>query len=243
LKYEDVKKFIEEKEGYILLSATYEYATLPLTIQCPKGHIFEQSFSAFSGGQRCPTCARDKLADARRLTFDHVKSVIESAEGYVLLSTSYHNTSDKLKIRCPDGHIFEKSYDHFYRGQRCPICQESKGEAAVKDYLTYNNISFARQHSFPDCRNIEPLRFDFAVYDYSGNLSLLVEYDGEYHYIPIDGKRKLKYQQKLDNIKNIYCHRHSIPLLRIPYTQFDNIEVILSKELSKCNLLPHTLIE
>ena len=94
-------------------------------------------------------------------------------------------------------------------------------------------------NTFEDCRNIEPLRFDFAVfYDVEKTkLAFMYEYDGEYHYLPIEGKKKLKYQQKLDNIKNQYCQQNNIPLLRIPYWEFDNIKQILSEELNKYNLI------
>ena len=43
-------------------------------------------------------------------------------EGYVLLSTEYTKIHDKLKIKCPNGHIFEMSFNNFKKGQRCKEC-------------------------------------------------------------------------------------------------------------------------
>jgi len=68
---------------------------------------------------------------------------------------------------------------------------------------------------------------------------MLIEYDGEFHYKPARYSKdknkmlvKLKYQQENDNIKNIYCKNNNIPLLRIPYWEFKNIETILEEEIS-----------
>lgn len=42
----------------------------------------------------------------RKLTYQEVKSYIESFIGYILLSKEYKNAQTKLKIQCPEGHIF-----------------------------------------------------------------------------------------------------------------------------------------
>src|SRR5574343_232484 len=58
----------------------------------------------------------------KKLTFDYVKNCIENVDGYSLLSTNYVNNISKLKIMCDKGHVFEKSFSHFQRGQHCPYC-------------------------------------------------------------------------------------------------------------------------
>jgi len=63
---------------------------------------------------------------------------------------------------------------------------------------------------------------------------MLIEYDGIQHFKPIKyfgGEEKFKFQQKTDFIKNEYCKNNNIKLLRIPYWEFDNIKLILAKEL------------
>ena len=55
----------------------------------------------------------------------------------------------------------------------------------------------------------------------------MIEYDGEQHFRPIEyfgGQKKFELQQKHDTIKNEYCKNNGIPLLRIPYFKYDNIE-------------------
>ena len=59
----------------------------------------------------------------------------------------------------------------------------------------------------------------------------LVEYDGIFHYekqYDDDGFERTQYH---DSLKNEYCAKNNIPLLRIPYWEFDNIENILQKYL------------
>ena len=236
--YDEVKTYVEN-QGYKMLSQTYKNVGEKICVQCPCGNIYTTKYNNFRSGRRCNICSMKKAGYDKRLTFDCVKQRIENIEGYQLLSDKYATSSQKLTIQCPEGHIFYCSINKFSLGQRCPICQKSKGETKIKTYLDTLNIVHKPQYSFDDCRNIEPLRFDFAIFANTEQCYpiLLIEYDGEFHYEPILGRSQLKYQQKLDSIKNNYCQNNNIPLLRIPYWEFDNIEQILSDQLQKYNLL------
>lgn len=80
-------------------------------------------------------------------------------------------------------------------------------------------------------------RYDFYLPDYN----LIIEYDGEQHYMPVnfgenDIKRmeeKLRTTQEHDKIKNDYCKKHNINLLRIPYWEKQNIETIIYNHLQR----------
>ena len=69
----------------------------------------------------------------KKFVYEYIKEQIESVEGYKLLSETYINSSSKLKMQCPKGHIFEIKYNDFQQGQRCPLCSNrtSKGEKEV----------------------------------------------------------------------------------------------------------------
>jgi len=115
LTYDYVKSFIE-KEGYVLLSDTYKNVNEKLKIQCPMGHIFLVSFTGFRRGKGCLICSKNKY------TYDYVKSFIEK-EGYQLLSDTYKNVNEKLKIQCPMGHIYKTKFTLFKNGNhRCSKC-------------------------------------------------------------------------------------------------------------------------
>lgn len=73
------------------------------------------------------------------------------------------------------------------------------------------------------------IRFDIFI----PSLELAIEYDGEFHYTPIpyldeeDGIRTLERIQYRDGVKNNFCKDHNIKLLRIPYTEKNNIKEII----------------
>ncbi|MFW5795150.1 MAG: hypothetical protein ACOCV1_06660 [Bacillota bacterium] len=127
LTYEEVKSYIES-QGYQLLSKEYKNAHAKLQLQCLKGHIFYMRYVKFKSGQRCPICMKIKSTEKRKLSYEYVKSFIESY-GYKLLSDEYINYNKKLKIKCnKKNHIFETSFDYFQRRPGCPICNnKNKG--------------------------------------------------------------------------------------------------------------------
>jgi hypothetical protein len=59
-----------------------------------------------------------------------------------------------------------------------------------------------------------------------------IEFDGKQHFIVPEqwgGDKYLLDVKRLDNIKNEYCKNNNIRLLRIKYTKFNDIELILSR--------------
>lgn len=116
----------------------------------------------------------------------------------------------------------------------------SKGEKRIKEILKNINISFEEQFSFSDLlgeKNNKPL-FDFKL-----NINdkiLLIEYQGEQHYQPINffgEEEKFLYQKKNDERKRKYCKKNNIPLIEIPYWDFEilNENYIKEKINEYCN--------
>ena len=109
-------------------------------------------------------------------------------------------------------------------------CLVSVAEDKMTSYFLENNIPFVQQYRFEDCKDIRCLPFDFAVLD-GEKVKLLVELQGEQHYYPFTfcGESKaiknknLEDRIRKDKIKQEYCEKHLIPLLRIKYTQFNKI--------------------
>ncbi len=98
----------------------------------------------------------------------------------------------------------------------------SRGEIKIEEILTEAELNFKEEYSFPDLNssNGRPLRFDFAVFDDSGELDFLIEYQGIQHYEPkskFGGYSGLRKQQYNDMRKREYCKLHQIPLILIPY--------------------------
>jgi hypothetical protein len=61
----------------------------------------------------------------------------------------------------------------------------------------------------------------------------IIEYNGIQHYEEnaVFSTRTLEQQQERDYALRQYCKEHNIKLIEIPYTDYDNIEEILTKEL------------
>lgn len=103
-------------------------------------------------------------------------------------------------------------------------CLKSKGELKISNILFNNNIIYEVDKTFPDCtfESDYLARFDFYV-----NNSYIIEYDGQQHYEIgtgyFDNEESFYKRQKHDKIKNQYCFDHNIPIIRIPYTELENI--------------------
>ncbi len=107
----------------------------------------------------------------------------------------------------------------------CPICEKakSKGERDIANFLLKNKIPFVTEYSFKDLRGKKyPLRFDFMIEN--NNKILLIEFDGEGHYLDSS-----LYNSDNDNDKrkDEYCLAHNIPLLRIPYWEYKKINTLI----------------
>ncbi|MGG3891982.1 DUF2726 domain-containing protein [Metabacillus fastidiosus] len=204
-------------------------------------YVYDVVPGNFLRGARCSKCMGVK----KKNTEIFKQEVFNLVEDSYLVIGEYSNTISKIKMRHEEcGFEFDVSPNKFLNGTRCPYCNASKGEFTIANWLKKNNIMHKPQYKFDDCKNILSLPFDFAVFDNKNKLKLLIEYDGEGHFEPFRFSKdknkmleKLRETQRNDSIKNRYCENNNIPLLRIPYWEFDNIEEILERELNTMNLL------
>lgn len=211
----------------LILDNIDDYDRTNLTVKCDKGHIYKTCDEYIMAGNKCLQCDLDHRKISQRLDYDFVKDQFNN-EGYELLSTEYNGNSSKLLVRCPVGHEYEVSYANFSRGRRCPHCNNnvSIGENRIMKYLNYYNIPYIHQHKFEDCKYINVLFFDFYLPQYK----LAIEFDGKQHFQAIEcfgGEDAFNKAKIRDNIKDTYCFNNGIFLYRIPYTQINNINIIL----------------
>jgi len=122
------------------------------------------------------------------------------------------------------------SYNDFFGNNEND--QMSAGEKRVCDYLQRKTVKYEYQKRYDDCRNINPLPFDFYLPEYN----TIIEFDGYQHYFEVKRfKTSLKDTQKHDAIKNKYCQDNGINLLRIPYWELEDntVEWTLDNELTR----------
>ena len=72
--------------------------------------------------------------------------------------------------------------------------------------------------------------FDFGILDGDNQLKYLIEFDGIQHFFKNNqfGQEKeasFKRNQERDRVKNDYCIKNNIPLIRIPYYKLNTLEL------------------
>lgn len=95
----------------------------------------------------------------------------------------------------------------------------SKGNVKIADLLDEANIQYTTEQKFLTCKDKKELPFDFFVND-----EYLIEYDGQQHF----DKNSIfdyEYTHYHDEIKNNWCKTNNIPLIRIPYTHFEQLSL------------------
>ena len=98
-------------------------------------------------------------------------------------------------------------------------CIKSLGEQKIVEMLNKANIFYEREKIFKD----SSFRFDFFVEN-----QYIIEYDGKQHFQ--DSKwgshlKTVKETQERDKEKNNWCKEHNIPIIRIPYTIFNQLTI------------------
>lgn len=135
--------------------------------------------------------------------------------------------SDLWLCKCDCGNEKIVSKRNLLRGHTiscgCLKRERSLGEQKIHNLLIENNIPFEEEKIFEnfyfDNDNKKRIpRFDFYI-----NNSYLIEFDGKQH-LGIGGwGEPIENIQERDNIKNEYCKKHNIPLIRIPYTHLNEL--------------------
>lgn len=132
------------------------------------------------------------------------------------------------KCQCDCGNIYYTSVSRLNSGHtvQCDKCKTiSKGEDKIKKILETNNINFEQEKSFNTCRS--PLSNHLLYFDFYVDNKYLIEFDGK-QYFQVNGwydSHQLKDSQIRDNYKNQWCKTNNIPLIRIPYTELEFLDI------------------
>ena len=205
--------------------------------QCDCGELVVVTGVALRKGTTKSCGCYQKLRTSQATTIDLVGQTIGN---FTVLESIMGSRSERHKWRCRCNLCGnEEAYiqtDNLRTQESCGCLIESKGSRKIKTILEENNISFIQEKRFADLRFEDTghlARFDFYVND-----EYIIEYDGRQHFIQgngvYDNEEKFMRTQEHDRIKNEYCAQHNIPIIRIPYTELDNITLeMLQPETSK----------
>ncbi|SJZ82485.1 helix-turn-helix domain-containing protein [Selenihalanaerobacter shriftii] len=238
------KKSTEEfkEEVYELVGSEYEvlgkYENNKTKIKLLHNECCNTYFvtpSSFLSGKRCPVCMKKEQTDLKtKSTDEFIKEVYDLVENEYKIIGEYIKSKVPIKIKHMEcGNVFEMRPNNFLLGQRCPKCYVSRGEARVKEILEQLNLDYEREFMFDDCKNIQLLPFDFAIF-IENEIRMLIEYDGRQHFESIEffgGDEYLNYVRRNDEIKTNYCMENNLFLLRIPHWKYNEIEGLIIKTL------------
>jgi very-short-patch-repair endonuclease len=196
-------------------------------INCPIHGKFEQKPHNHLKGYGCYDCGlKLQLENVKRVSIGDfiARSNKIHLNKYNYSLVNFKHTNDTIQIICPiHGEFSQKVYGHL-SGRGCSKCNQSKGEKFIEQFLVANNIIFLTEHKFLDCKNIKPLPFDFYLPEHN----TCIEFDGKQHYISNEYFKHEKFdmRQKRDQIKNEYCLKNNIHLMRIKYDEDINTKLI-----------------
>ena len=257
--YTNNKKTIDEVEktlsehGLLLLSTEYIDRTQPLDFICLKHRDFGKQTRTYmslhiafrEGNSGCKCCGDEARKRKLSTPYDVVKKGFEERNCTLLTKEhEYQNGHQILDFVCNThkDKIQKSSWNNFKVFGGCMYCRQetnSYGEANIKTFLDSNSENYVTQYIFDDCRDKQPLPFDFAIIDDELNVLGLIEYQGRQHYEPYEkfgGNEKFISQVYHDGIKVGYCMAKNIPLLTIPYHQNnDDMIINMSNFVKKLN--------
>lgn len=176
--------------------------------------------SAYGGCTKCRYTGSSKTQIDDISTIDNkIKKIHRNNYTYILLENM--KSADHLEIKCNMcNNIFHMRLGHFIAGSGCKCVSKSKGELLVENILINNNIKYYYDFSFSDCVDIRKLRFDF----YLVGRKTIIEVDGVQHIKPTSFSKtficendhiRLEDQIKKDKIKDEYCRKNNIRLIRL----------------------------
>lgn len=238
----NTKTFIERSrkvhgDKYNYDNSNYIKAKEKVEIKCNCGHVFWQTPDKHMRGKGCPECRKKLVGDILRKTNGQFIKEAKEVHGYFYdySLVNYRTIKDNVIILCKEhGKFFQKAGIHL-QGNGCPKCSASLNERKIYSIIKKYNIQVITEMKFKDCtnnniKNPRKLPFDFYLPEYN----IIIEYDGKQHFEPVRfgnisnsrAKENLKITQRNDMIKNQYCKKSNILLIRYSYKEDYEKELI-----------------
>lgn len=200
----------------VLVLGDYVKSTQKVLHRHSCGNEWETTPNNIIRGHSCARCAGVE----RKSHETYVKEIKKKFHGEYEVLGSYHNSHTKILHRhkiC--GREWLIAPTDLLSEYGCGTCHASKGEQLIRSILEKRNLTFQEQRKISDCMHKRPLIFDFIILD-GEEILMGIEYDGIQHMNPIGifgGEKAFKKTKLRDHIKDDYCNKNGIPLLRIPY--------------------------
>lgn len=221
-----------ELYGFVLLDNYFKVKNIKqkFNIEDKEGYRYNVEMSSITNSNKLL-----KFYETNPHTIYNIKKYIDDNNINVeLLSDTYVDSLTPLTFKCECGNIYKTTLGRFLRQSqhRCSDCSGVKSnlEYLIEKELLDANVEYVYQYCIEDCRVINILPFDFAIFK-DNKLEFLIEVQGRQHYEIVRHSKeetfeilqqKLKTTQSHDNIKEGYCKCNNIKLIKIPYWNIKN---------------------
>lgn len=162
----------------------------------------------------CPYESKRKLTKHSDEHLAKIASLVNSSIEFKTKYPSEYFAARKRKKNDPE--FYKRITSHFQS-----MIRKSYGEEAVFQTLEELGYKFKIQHSFKDCTNMKEKRYcRYLPFDfYIPTLNTAIEYDGEQHFKESNlfGPEKFLATQRNDKLKDLFCNKNDINLIRIHY--------------------------
>jgi hypothetical protein len=189
----------------------------PVEILCKThGHFMQRPWQHLRG-QGCPKCSNNTLMTNEQF-IERCRE--KHADKWDYSITQYSGRRKEVSIICKKHGVFNQKAMLHLDGWGCRKCKTSRLEDYLSNKLNEIREPFKRDKRFEDCKNKNPLPFDF----YLPLRNILVECDGIQHREAIPhfgGEERLEYQLENDKIKTNWTKKNAIQLFRLS----DNLQI------------------
>ena len=250
-RYKNTEIFINQSKEFHCDKYGYEYtvylnANTYVIIFCKKcGKYFYQTPKnhTTSGCFDCARILQGAMKAVTEMEFKRRAKLLHRHCNYddIKFISCNHIVENILCTLC--GKYFNSlGENHIRRGRPngCSYCRRSKAEIIAENYLVDMGYKFDAQFSDPSLKLTNVLKIDFMIY-VNGEMRA-VELNGKQHYVQANRSkdmelniRNFQLYQLRDKAKVDWCLERGIPLLVIPYWDFNRI-----KELIEAFILENT---
>ena len=181
----------------------------------------------------CDECYKERMRRDFGCSEKEFETRLQQVHPSLELTSEYANFTTPVTIYCNDHNCEFQTMpqDILKRVSCCPKSFKTYKEEAMCSLIESWGYNIDRQHAFNNCKDINVLKFDCYLTDFN----TVVEYDGENHYFPVkygaqsyeDARRKHEYTKRHDEIKNEFCKKNKINIIRVPYFEFENMDSFL----------------
>lgn len=211
----------------------YVNSNTDVTIYCPKHdrEFYLKPSEHVNDKTGCKLCYYERLMLSQDEFIEKAKKIHNNYYSYP--NVVYKGSSKQVSITCPEhGDFLQTPFTHL-QNKGCRKCSESKAGKKLDNYLSENGFNFIKEKPFEECVSISDIQkrcyelpFDFYLPD----LKVLVEIDGDQHFKPIWGEKRLEKNIFTDKLKNDFVRKSSYidRLIRIYYTG-KNVDNVISE--------------